>query len=253
MNINRSGIPTVEKRLLVPEYSSSFCLLSHTRTRHEKIILSLSSHTHGSSLRRFICLLFREFSLFRDNSVLALHQICVVFNSVFKLLFFIGRIPKKIEFLGKQKKENDTARKRRRSVVSFVWLSHVLLPRLSGLVYFWVYRCGIRLLRQRDGHTCKFVCEFISDTSHHSLEEVHWGGINFDESLAVGLSGKRSFFFLLIFLKRSSDSSGKCRWFRTTPFKRHMICFGWTDRLKLCAKMLCYAICVYPEKLDKFS
>lgn len=78
-------------------------LLSHTRTRHEKncIITTHTRRVFTSSIcptAAYFTSLFCEFSLFRDNSVLALHQFCVVFNSVFKLFFYRFESRQEIEF-----------------------------------------------------------------------------------------------------------------------------------------------------------
>lgn len=84
-----------------------FSLILHKK-RHEKkykiIIITIGTSTHTYApwcytsiyiyFTAVFSLPFCDFSPFRDNSVLALHQFCVVFNSVFNL-FFIVQIPKR--------------------------------------------------------------------------------------------------------------------------------------------------------------
>lgn len=145
--------------------------------------------------------------------MLALHQFCVVSARFFNL-FFIARFPKSYE-VEIEKTPNGAKKK---TISRFICLTFAcaFATALRPCLFLCLsLRNSVLLfLRQRNGHTCKSVCEFISDTSHHLLEEViRWGGINFNETWSPGWQVKETF---IIFKKRptiddyfASDSCGK--------------------------------------------
>jgi hypothetical protein len=102
--------------------TSSDSPLIFYKKRHDKnLIISNLAHIHNASHQFFssiyftaVFLLFRDFSLFRDNSVLALHQFCVVFESVGDFFpSFIAQIArKKIEQKENAKNTKTTPRRR---------------------------------------------------------------------------------------------------------------------------------------------
>lgn len=155
----------------------------HTRKtrKYTKILLSTAAHTlisgaiHQVILFLFILLPYflycSRFLLFRDNSVLALHQFCVVSARGLGIIIFLSfRVPKR------------RRARRRRSVACLTFACAFCHGSPALFIFEFIVAEFRRRTRDRtDGYTCKLcVCEFISDTSHHSPEEVRWGGINFE-------------------------------------------------------------------------
>lgn len=175
-------------------------LVQENIRKRPKLIIS-SAHIHNATHLLFFTAVFSL--LFRDFRCFATIQFCVIFKSVGVLnfcifFFFFSSFIVQIVY-NTNKKKNGKIRNKRQKEDTFQFGLHLFdfrmcfsaaLPRFSGLVYFWVYRCGIHV----DGrtHIQSFVCKFISDTSHklsawrsHSLR---WKKLN-----RLLLAGKRIF------------------------------------------------------------
>lgn len=164
----------------VRTFSASYLHTRKTR-KYTKTLLSPAPHMLiNGAIHQVIFFLFillpyflycsRFFAVSRQFSVSAPSVLCGFSPRSLNYYFLSFRVPKR------------RRARRRRSVACLTFACAFCHGSPALFIFEFIVAEFRRRTRDRtDGYTCKLcVCEFISDTSHHSPEEVRWGGINFE-------------------------------------------------------------------------